>query len=248
MKNQFMPQFVMDYKGVEGFYFLNRHADLGYIRAVDVKPVKETFPQLHNREFMRRHPSFLSELEGFLRDTQELCRLFLGNADPSAIELGYLVPTNQHTHGWRSATLVLHNHVINTLRQDYERSNPPGTPALSGLDPRAEELQGERSVQHGLDTLVHHVDAQGNHPFFPVLFYRSRAASHDPRDIGIRVINLCWRRTADEVSALTGKRRSSIFDVLRRNLEAHGAIDRSRRAQGLPKPRSAPPARPTHLS
>ena len=230
-----ISRFVHQYKGIEGFYFLNQNGDLGYIKADDLRTVKETFPQINNRHFLKVHPDFMEQLEGFLRDLGDLSKL---HSSPSAndFELGYVLPANDSTQKWRSATLVLHKRVVETLRADENLLYKKGIKdPINSTDLDAEKLQGIRSIQRGLDDLTHHRDAFGMYKYFPVLFHLRNDNAPSAK---LRVLNLKWRPNrerpdggANAQTAAHMSSRETVYSVLRHNLIRRGAIDRNRRHQ-----------------
>lgn len=239
MTTRTVSQFLENYRGVEGFYFINRNADLGYIRAADAKPVKETFPQLHDRQFVRKHRNFVHQLESFLRDLLELSHIYLNTAE-TRMELGHILPANSNKQEWQSATLVVNNKVIESTQKDYDeihRHRLTGTsdpvPALTEI---RNKLNNEHSAYRGLQLLIDHKNSGGEYQYFPVLFFHSGATSNEARakqanlteisakNASMRIINLLWQRTKNE-SVLSAS-YSVIFDVLRHNLKIRRVIDR----------------------
>ncbi len=232
MSPQAVSRFVHRYPGVQGFYFVNRNADLGFIRTADAKPVKETFPQLHDRKFTRKHPSFVSELENFLRALQDLSHIYLNSAE-TGVELGYILPAGDNDHVWQSATLMVHNEVIDAIRLDQEEKHQYGAADSSLQNLTVEELRGACSVHRGLNYLAHYVDTNGSHEYFPALFFQPALsptnteagdATDRGHDTSLRVINLLWQRTINESGSYA--RHRLIFNILRRNLEVRSAIAR----------------------
>ncbi len=227
-----ISRFIHQYKGIEGFYFLNTSGELGYIKSKELRSVKETFPQVNNRSFLKIHPDFIEQLEGFLRDLGDLSTLY-GNDGKDGFELGYVLPANDSSQKWRSATLVLHKNVVNTLREDENLFYKKGIKdRYNSTDLDAEKLQGIRSIQRGLDDLTHHRDVFGMYRYFPVLFYvRDRS-----KQAALRVLNLKWRPNrerpdggANAQTAAHFGARETVYSILRENLVQRGAIDRSRR-------------------
>ncbi len=220
-----VPRFLQRYKGVEGYYFINRNADLGYIRAADAKPVKENFPQLHDRKFMRAHPDFVYQLETFLRDLQEMSYIYLNTAE-TGMELGYVLPTNGSGYEWSSSTLVTHQHVVDAMRKDDAEDASPTTPALNSASVR-------HSVYRGLNGLHGHRGREGQYRYFPVLFFqggphadgtataKTLAQVSGFHDTSLRVLNLLWRRQKD-AGHMAGL--DAMFDLLRGNVKARSAV------------------------
>ena len=231
-----ISRFIHQYKGIEGFYFLNQGGELGYIKADDLRSVKETFPQINDRNFLKIHPDFIDQLEGFLRDLGDLST-FYSNDGKDGFELGYVLPANDSAQKWRSATLVLHKSVVETLRDDENLFFKKGIKdRYNSTELDAEKLQGIRSIQRGLDDLTHHRDVFGMYRYFPVLFYMRDGA----QQAKLRVLNLKWRPNRErpdgganaQTAAHLGA-RETVYSILRENLVERGAIDRSKRlAQG----------------
>jgi len=244
MTTRTVSQFLENYRGVEGFYFINRNADLGYIRAADAKPVKETFRQLHDRQFVRKHPNFVHQLESFLRDLLELSHIYL-NTTETGMELGYILPADSNNQGWQSATLVAHNKVIETTQKDYDEIHQRGLTGTSDPVPAFTEepnkLNSKHSAYRGLRLLIDHKNSSGEYRYFPVLFFHPGGSSDEarakhanqtefgPRNASMRIINLLWRRNKNE--SVLSERHSLIFDVLRHNLKVRGVFNR-----GIPSP------------
>lgn len=228
-----ISRFVHQYKGIEGFYFLNQNGELGFIKADDLRSVKETFPQLNDRHFLKVHPDFLEQLEGFLRDLGDLSRLYSSRSD-SDFELGYVLPANDSAQKWRSATLVLHKKVVETLRADENLLYKKGIKdPINSTELDVEKLQGIRSIQRGLDDLMHHRDAFGMYKYFPVLFHLRKDIETKAK---LRVLNLRWRPNrerpdggANPHTAAHMNSRETVYSILRENLFQRGAIDRSKR-------------------
>lgn len=227
-----VSRFVQRYPGVQGFYFINRNADLGFLRPTDAKPVKETFPQLHDRKFTRKHPSFVLELENFLRDVQEISNIYLNSADTD-IELGYILPAGDNDHEWQSATLMVHDDVVDTIQFEQQQKQQYDIVDSSPLNLTAEELQGACSAHRGLNYLAKYVDASGSHIYFPALFLQPTPAATNTQAAGagdrgdnnsLRVINLLWHRPVH--GHRSASHHDSIFSLLRRNLEVRGALAR----------------------
>ncbi len=238
MSPQSVSRFVQRYQGVQGFYFINRNADLGFIRPADAKPVKETFPQLHDRKFTRKHRSFVPELENFLRNLQELSHIYLNSVE-TGMELGYILPAGDNDHEWQSATLMVHNDVIDTLRLDQETKIQYDAADSSQQILTVDELRGACSVHRGLNYLANYVDSNGSRGYFPVLFFQpvlspidTQAADMTERDheTSLRVVNLLWQSSRDEHRS--SAHHDLIFKILRRNLKVRGAIARDKRTIG----------------
>lgn len=231
-----ISRFVELYKGIEDFYFLNRHGELGYIRSGVLRSVKETFPQLRERDYFRSNHEFLSALENFLRELGEIADTYTQQR-PSSLELGYILPVSDQ-YLWRSASLVLHKHVLETMKTDHETMLKNGDRDLAEAGRDLSRIMGIRGIHQGLDELTFHHDAYGEHRYFPVLYVQPptpATTAADPAVARVRVINLRWRgRGLDAQRRRSGPaaaRRELIFRMLRDNLTRRGAIDRSQRME-----------------
>lgn len=229
-----LSRFVHIYKGVEEFYFLNRAGELGYIKAGELRSVKETFPQLKDRTFLNSNPSFLSELEDFLRELGEISMAYL-DASAHDLELGYVLPAGEQ-YRWRTSTLVLHKHVLQAMQADHEAMVENGSKELFEAEQDLARIGGVRSIHQGLDELTHHRDAAGRYRYFPALFVAPESLEvpevRRPKS-NVRVINLRWRDTGGRKNASVHapRTRELLFSVLRDNLMQRGAIDRSQRVE-----------------
>ena len=232
-----VSRFVHVYKGIEDFYFLNRNGELGYIKSGALRSVKETFPQLKDRRFLRDNPDFLPGLEEFLRELGEISSAYLSDHPPYDLELGYLLPAGDQRR-WRTATLVLHKHVLENLKGDHEVMVQTGNQDLIEAERELSRIMAVRSIHQGLDELTHHKDAFGRYRYFPALFLLPELADPDRFDgtkSRVRVVNLLWRGRGLSAHASgagnTSDTRDLVFRVLRQNLTQRGAIDRSQRAE-----------------
>jgi hypothetical protein len=231
-----ISRFVHIYKGVEDFYFLNQAGELGYIKAGELRSVKETFPQLKDRAFLNSNPHFLQELEEFLRELGEISTAYLDKPAPD-LELGYVLPAGDQ-YRWRTSTIILHKHVLQALQADHEAIVKNGSKDLIEAERDLTRVAGVRSIHQGLDELTHHKDAMGLYRYFPALFVvPEQPESHRPQSSksNVRVINLRWREGRSDPhkeDAAEGRRaREILFSVLRDNLTQRGAIDRSQRLE-----------------
>lgn len=230
-----IARFSDKYRGIQGFYFLNNKAELGYINVGDFKLTKETFPQRKDSQFLTNNPGFLKELKGFLRDLGLLLDVYRNNADPT-IELGYVLPAHDDSRTWESATLRLHAEVVTTIESDLRRRCENGIKDPFQINSDAQTVQRETSVQRGLDDLITHRDAFGIHRYFPALFHKPAndtaepAASTPSHRETLRVINLMWRPSDPQTESKT-RRRETVFQTLRENLIQHKAIDREQRLE-----------------
>lgn len=229
------------YRGIEDFYFLNRDGELGYIRRQGLRSLKETFPQVNRQEFLRRHPGFILALEYFLRDLIELA-IRCDSPYADELELGYVLPAGDGQR-WRSATLVLHDRIIDQIRDDAREAAPGRPDSEASTTASGGKLRRFRSVQRGFDDLIHHRDAAGHGRYFPALFYRSGAAPvsqpvREGMDSRLRVVNLKWRPAEDTATIVrdSGAREDvkqdyDVYALLRSNLMSRGAIDRTLRLE-----------------
>lgn len=230
-----VSRFVYFYKGVEDFYFLNSDGDLGYIKSKDLRPIKETFPQLKNREFVKSNPDFMRELDSFLRELVDVSSIYLENPPPD-LELGYMLPAGDRNQ-WRTSTLVLHKHVMEDLKADHEMMVRNGTKEPADAERDLARVMGVRSIHQGLDELTYHKNAFGHYRYFPALFVRPDHpdAAQKNRTSNVRVINLRWRDGRTQAPGSTRetapRNRELVFSVLRENLAQRGAIDRSQRLE-----------------
>lgn len=231
-----VSRFVHLYKGIEEFYFLNKDGELGYIKSGEMRSVKETFPQLKDREFLGANPDFLRELEEFLRELGEISTVYM-DTPPHDLELGYVLPANGQ-YRWRSSSLVLHKHVLGSLKADHEVMVKNGTKELIEAERDLGRIASVRSIHEGLDELTHHKNAFGQYRYFPALFVLPERHVMDQPDrskSNVRVINLRWRErhsiptTRDSAGGI--RNRELVFAVLRDSLSQRGAIDRSQRLE-----------------
>lgn len=230
-----ISRFVACYKGVEDFYFLNKEGELGFIKSSELRPVKETFPQVDDHYFRAANPGFEEEVQTFQADLVEIARL-CSTTPPAGLELGYIMPmTDQHE--WQSATLVLYQPVLDTLRADHEMMVQNATKELVQAERDLARIVENRSIHQGLDELIHHEDAFGRRRYFPALFIAPDESAAERPEAGsnVRVVNLRWRDA--EGSSLARRpaaphsSRERVFALLRENLASRGAIDRSQRLE-----------------
>lgn len=228
-------RFVHQYRGIEGFYFLNKAGDLGYITSDGQQASKEIFAQSKDQEFLRLYPDFAEEIEPFLQGISEIPNAYLNEDDAPEIELGYILPVTEGKT-WLSATLILNKDIVNILKRDDKLLYSKGLKDPFQIDPEAEKSKGVRSVQQGFDDLLHHKDAFGIYKYFPVLFKLPEKGA-DITHTGcekapVRVLNLKWRKsTSGQPSAAQLSSYETVFSVLRANLIKRGAIARDKRLQ-----------------
>jgi len=196
------------YKGIGGFYVLNRSGDLGYFSPDGSRLLRETFPDTGPEI---RDP-FLSELKAAV-----------AAAPPGPEqELGYLLPVDD-ARVWHTATLVLNDHIARELRDAFDRAISQGRMTLDEGDRRARDMSAERGLHRGIEDLFNHVGAFGTHRFFPVLYFRS-SGGEDGAGPMVRVVNL--------LSVLPGSGRfGPIMEVMRRRLVERGALNEASRVE-----------------
>lgn len=227
-----VQRFTARYPSVEGFYILSRAGELGYIRREDHRAIKESFPQLQDRNFLLRHPSFTADVPLFLGWLQELVKAYLESVPPG-LELGYLLPGNDPAIPWKSATFALHDHVLSTIHYDQQatfKRTGVGSPlqATSSGDLH----RSRRSVYRGFAELMEHQSSFGVPRYFPALFQlnehsdgrtlqeiRERATGHEALS-PLRVLNLRWQPPHFFVRG----HPDIVFHALMDNLRARGAI------------------------
>lgn len=227
-----VQHFTRRYPSVEGFYILNRTGELGYIRKEDHRAIRETFSQLEDRDYLLRHPSFTADVPLFLGWLQELAKAYLESVPPG-LELGYLLPGNDPVIPWKSATFVLHDHVLSTIHYDQQaifKRTGIGNPLLATAT--SERNQARRSVYRGFAELIEHHSSFGVPRYFPALFQlnersdgktlqelRERATGHEALS-PLRVLNLRWQPPHFFVRG----HPDFVFQALLDNLRARGAI------------------------
>lgn len=227
-----VQRFTKRYPSVEGFYILSRTGELGYIRREDQRAIKETFPQLQDRNFLLRHPSFTADVPLFLGWLQELAKAYLESVPPG-LELGYLLPGNDSSIPWKSATFMLHDHVVSTIHYDHQaifKRTGIGNPLLATVT--NERNLARRSIYRGFAELIEHHSSFGVPRYFPALFQlnehsdgktlqeiRDRATGHEALS-PLRVLNLRWQPPHFFVRG----HPDIVFKALLDNLRARGAI------------------------
>ena len=230
-----VARFLHQYKGIEGFYFLNKNGELGFIDQESRRAMKELFAQKDDSEFLQTHPEFKKELNAFKIDIKVIAETYLKGDNVSDIELGYLLPVSEGKT-WLSSTLILHKNIIDTLECDDQLLYSKGIKDPVQIDQEAEKMKGIRSVQQGFDDLLHHRDAFGMYKYFPVLFKLPNTgievAESGTDKAPVRVLNLRWHKsTSERTRASDLVTHETVFSILRNNLMNRGAIDRNRRIQ-----------------
>lgn len=195
------------YKGIEGFYILNRSGRLGYLSS----------------DGTRMHAE---RLDGIAADSassffDDLARA-TGAAPPDEDkELGYLLPVD-NTHVWKTATLVLHDHVAKSLKDAFERDISQGRISLAEGDRRVPDMAAERGLHRGFEDLLNHVGSFGTQPWFPVLHVRPVTAENPTHPV--RVVNLLTLMNS------VG-RFADILAKMRQNLSERGALNQASRVE-----------------
>lgn len=228
-----IARFVHQYKGIEGFYFLNKDGELGYINPDSLRAMKETFPQANDEDFLRSHPKFKEQINKFLLAIRDIPKAYLSEDSASDIELGYVLPVTEGKT-WLSSTLILHKSVVDTLERDDKLLCAQGIKDPFQIDLEADTVKVVRSVQRGFDDLLHHKDAFGFYKYFPVLFKLphtgTELANSGSDKAPVRVLNLKWHRTAsDQTNSPDLAIHDTVFSILRANLVKRGAIARDKR-------------------
>lgn len=228
-------RFVHQYRGVEGFYFLNKEGELGYITADGQRASKESFSQSQDEEFLQAYPQFADEIGPFLNAISKIPDAYLNEGKESEIELGYVLPAAEGKT-WLSATLILNKDIVDGLKRDDKLLYTKGMKDPFQIDPEAEKMKGIRSVQQGFDDLLHHKDAFGIYKYFPVLFKlpdKGADITHTGCEKApVRVLNLKWRMgNTEEPAAKQLSSCETVFSILRANLIKRGAIARDKRLQ-----------------
>lgn len=230
-----IARFVHQYRGIEGFYFLNKEGGLGYITADGQRATKEDFPQTQDKEFLRLQPKFADEIGPFLHDTSNIPKIYLDGEAVSDMELGYVLPVTEGKT-WLSATLILNKNIVDALQRDDKLLYTKGLKDPFQVDPETEKMKGVRSIQQGFDDLLHHKDAFGIYKYFPVLFKlpdKGADITHTGCEKApVRVLNLKWRESSNnQPSAAQLSSYETVFSILRANLIKRGAIAREKRLQ-----------------
>lgn len=222
-------QATVRYRGIQGLYFINKRGDIGYVTADSSRAVKETFPQVNNREFLKKHPDFVEQLEGFLRQTGEIPGAYLEQNKACELELGFVVPPGDN-QPWSSSNFVFHNHVLESLRIDDAMPGAGKSRSSPVSDANGDRFQPVRSLYQGFARLLYHKNAFGVYQYFPVLFkipgvdLNSKAPHHKAP---LRVLNLKWS-CSDDIgrSAERYARYPAVFSILRAGMVKRGAIIR----------------------
>lgn len=204
------------YKGIEGFYVLNRQGDLGYFSEDGQRMAKETFGDTDNG------PESPDErIDDFQAELRRAAETFPPGEDK---ELGYLLPVDD-SRVWNTATLVLHDYVAKELRDAFDRDIKLGRMTLAEGDRKIRDIEAERGLHRGFEDLLNHMGAFGTHTFFPVLYFRTADdATANGADHPLRVLNLL------SLMQSTG-RFSGLLARMRKNLAERGALNQASRVE-----------------
>lgn len=204
------------YKGIEGFYILNRNGGLGYFSTDGQRLMKETFVE----DLPTPEPPELREMiEAFFSELRKASANFPPGEHK---ELGYLTPIDEKTV-WNSATLVFHDYVIGELRDAFDRDIKQGRMSLAEGDRKVRDMEPERGVHRGTEDLLNHIGSFGTHTFFPVLYYRADEPG-ERLERPMRVVNL--------LSLITGTGGfPDLLAKMRRNLQERGALNQASRVE-----------------
>lgn len=195
------------YKGIEGFYILNRTGRLGYFSSDGTRMRSE-----HLEDIAADKATLFFE---------QLARAVTASPPDANKELGYLLPVDD-SRVWRTATLVLHDHVAQALKDAFERDIAGGRMTLAEGDRKAPDIAAERGLHRGFEDLMTHVGSFGVQVYFPVLYVRPVAGPGPANPL--RVVNL--------LSLLSDAGRfAGILAKMRQNLAERGALDRSVRVE-----------------
>lgn len=198
------------YTGIEGFFILNRSGELGYFSGDGTRLRRETLAGIAADKAV----VFFDELAGSVR----------ASTPDTDKELGYLLPVDD-LHVWRTATLVLHDHVAKALKDAFDRDIIKGRLSLAQGDRKVRDISPERGLHRGFEDLLNHVGSFGVQTYFPVLYIQpldpTRANTPDHL---VRVLNL--------LSLLPNAGRyADILAKMRQDLEDRGALNQSSRVE-----------------
>lgn len=198
------------YKGIEGFYLLNRSGELGFVSGDGTRLRREPLDGIA----ADKSAVFFDELAGSVRAA----------APDADKELGYLLPVDD-AHVWQTATVVLHDHVAKALKDAFDRDITRGRMTLAQGDRKVQDISPERGLHRGFEDLLNHVGSFGMQIYFPVLYIRPPApAPAGEPDRPVRVLNL--------LSVLPNAGRyAGILAKMRQDLEGRGALNQSSRVE-----------------
>lgn len=195
------------YKGVEGFYILNRLGQLGYFSSDGSRMKRELLDGIAEDRAVLFFDALADSVVASPPDTDK--------------ELGYLLPVDE-ARVWNTATLVLHDHVAKALKDAFERDISQGRMSLAEGDRKAPDIASERGLHRGFEDLLNHTGSFGIQAWFPVLYVQPVGATGSYRPV--RVINL--------LSLVNGAGRfPDILAQMRRNLFERGALNQASRVE-----------------
>lgn len=218
-KSEIAARLCAEYKGIEGFYILNHRGELGYFSADGQRLVRETFCDCCDEQ---------------AADTGQRAneaRLFFSRLGAAAetfppdwhLEVGYLEPGDD-SKLWRTATLVLHAPVLESLKAEFNQAVSRGMLTLDEGDRRLSDMTPERGLHRGMDDLLNHVGAFGVRPYLPVLYYRPSFTGDTEPIPPLRALNL--------IALLGGSGKfPGILATMRENLARRGALNRASRLE-----------------
>ena len=195
------------YKGIEGFYILNRSGQLGYFAG--------------DGTGMRREHLDEIDREKAAQFFEQLARSVAASSLDANKEVGYLLPVDD-SHVWSTATLVLHDHVARALKDAFDRDISQGRMTLEQGDRKAPDISPERGLHRGFEDLLNHIGTFGVRTYFPVLYVRPVEGDGPARPV--RVVNL--------LSLIDGAGRfAEVLAKMRQNLAERGALNQSSRVE-----------------
>ena len=222
-----VARLVEIYPGIEEFYFLNQKGQLGYITGASPHLVKETFSERKAEGFLKRYADFKQGVRAF---QPFLTDLYESYPSTPQMELGYVVPPDG-SKCWKTATLVLHEHILSVMRESVKQAAKEKTITVDEADRKLDALTIERGIYHGLDDLFNHVSTIGGQPFFPTFCYNPMFEGPGPEQTApLRVINLKYVNP-ESVTAFNTAKFEAVYSQLRSKLTARGALNPSKRAQ-----------------
>ena len=222
-----ITRLVGRYQGIEEYYFLDQEGELAYITGVSPHLAKETFSDDNDGGFHKRHPDFGQEIGAFKQLLVDLHEAFPFSPE---MELGHVIPADD-SRLWKTATLVLREHVVSVMQEAVKLAAKERTITLEEADRKINRLTLERGIHQGIDDLLSHVSTQGHHPFFPAFCYTDKA--DDPEHVqtaSLKVVNLKYIKPEFITASDPGK-FELVFSLLQSKLITRGAINRSHRVE-----------------
>lgn len=197
------------YKGIEGFYILNRSGGLGYFSSDGQRLLKESFEDI---------PS--DQTAAFFTALGDCARKELPDPD---MELGYLLPMDGR-HVWKTATFVLHDYVAKAVKDAFDRDITKGRMTLDEGDRKFQDVSTERGLHRGFEDLLNHIGSFGTRTWFPVLYFQPVDEAGADSAPPMRVLNM--------ISLLGGTGRfSDVLARMRENLTKRGALNQNSRVE-----------------